>query len=187
VQSRHVVIALAVWLMAAVLAVMAGALARVPPPAVVLGLALALVAMGTAVSPIRSWIKGADLRLFLVPHFVRFVGIVFLVLVGRGILAEAFVTIGWGDVLAAIGAVGLWALGPPRSRRGRAAWFAWNTLGLADMTLLIVTGMRLALADPGQFVLFRQLPLGLLPTFAVPLIIASHVFVYARLLGERRR
>lgn len=62
----------------------------------------------------------------------------------------------------------------------------WNVFGAADMLMLIVTGIRLGRVDPAQFSLFRELPFGLLPTFFVPLIIASHVFIFVRLLAVAR-
>ena len=46
-------------------------------------------------------------------------------------------------------------------------------------------GVRLATDDPSQFAMFRTLPFGLLPTFFVPLIIATHVLMLVRLLRTR--
>jgi hypothetical protein len=69
----------------------------------------------------------------------------------------------------------------------RAGWWAvlgWNVFGLADMALLVVTGIRLVTADPSQFALFRKLPFGMLPTFFVPLIIATHVILFVRLFRD---
>ena len=55
------------------------------------------------------------------------------------------------------------------------------------MMMLVATGIRLGLADPGQLALFRQLPFGLLSTFLVPLIIATHVFIFVKLFARRER
>jgi hypothetical protein len=55
------------------------------------------------------------------------------------------------------------------------------------MALLVLTGIRLATTAPEQFTLFRHLPFGLLTTFAVPLIIATRVFIYIRLFMLRGR
>lgn len=183
VKTKSIAILLVLWLAAAAAAVAAGVLARVAPPLVVLGLALLATLLALTVPALRAWVGTADLRLLLLPHLIRFVGWAFLVLVAKGILAPAFVPIGWGDLVSAVGAIALLAVGAPDTRRAARwwLWFAWNAFGLADMVLLLVTGIRLATTAPEQFALFRQLPFGLLPTFAVPLIIATHVLVFVRL------
>jgi hypothetical protein len=178
---------LAVWFVAATVAVAAGLLARlpVPPPALVLALAAVTVLAGLLWPGARRWLAAVELRYFFLLHLVRFVGIAFLVLVSRGVLVREFVPIGWGDTIAAAGAVVLLLTRPRLSTR--AGWwsvFVWNCLGLADMAVLIATGIRLGSAAPEQFALFLQLPFGLLPTFFVPLIISSHVFVFRRLFAR---
>jgi hypothetical protein len=45
----------------------------------------------------------------------------------------------------------------------------------------------LSSANPGSMHLLRELPLALLPTFAVPLTFAVHVVAFAALLGRSRR
>jgi hypothetical protein len=54
-------------------------------------------------------------------------------------------------------------------------------LGLADILFVVATAARLALADPASMAALLRLPLSLLPTFLVPLIIASHVVLGVRL------
>jgi len=54
-------------------------------------------------------------------------------------------------------------------------------LGLADILFVVVTAARLGVADPESMAALLQLPLSLLPTFLVPLIIASHVILGVRL------
>jgi hypothetical protein len=46
---------------------------------------------------------------------------------------------------------------------------------------VVVTAARLGLADPASMAALLRLPLSLLPTFLVPLIIASHVILGLRL------
>jgi len=46
---------------------------------------------------------------------------------------------------------------------------------------VVVTAARLGVADPESMAALLQLPLSLLPTFLVPLIIASHVVLGVRL------
>lgn len=187
-RTSTVLITLTIWFAVAVVAVAAGFLTRLPfpPPALIVLLAAVTVLIGVLRPGARAWIDAVDWRYFLVPHLVRFVGIVFLVLVSRGVLAREFVPIGWGDTIAVIGAVILLLSSPRLSTRvGWWSVFAWNCFGLADMIQLIVTGIRLGSAEPEQFALFVRLPFGLLPTFFVPLIIATHVFLFMRLFARR--
>lgn len=172
---------LGLWLILAALAVAAGAIQRVPPPLIVITLTTLTLATLLTRPTLRHCIYHCEIRWLLLPHLIRFVGVAFLILVERGTLAPAFIPIGWGDLLAALGALVLLVTPPPRTPRSRLVWLAWNTFGLADMLFLLATGIRLASSDPAQFTLFRQLPLGLLPTFAVPLIISTHILLFLRL------
>ncbi|MBI3885606.1 MAG: hypothetical protein HY302_07745 [Opitutae bacterium] len=63
----------------------------------------------------------------------------------------------------------------------RRAITIWNVIGFVDILLVVGTAARLGLADPAQMRALTYLPLSLLPTFLVPLIIATHVILYARL------
>jgi hypothetical protein len=189
-RTKTVLIVLTLWFVAALVAVRAGFLQRlpVPPPVIVASLALVTILFGLFHRGARAWLDTVDLRSLLLVHLVRFVGIVFLVLVSRGVLAREFVPIGWGDAIAATGAAALLVTRPRLTTRG--GWWAvflWNCAGFADMVLLIITGFRVGSVAPEKFALFLRLPLGLLPTFFVPLIIATHVFVFRRLFGVRRR
>lgn len=178
--KRTIAVVLAVWFVAALLAVRGGLLARLPfpPPLLLAGLALAAIVAGLASRSARQWLLTVDVRHLLVPHLVRFVGVVFLVLVSRGVLTRAFLPIGWGDAISAVGAVLLIIARP----RGRVLLLLWNTFGFIDMLLLLATGIRLGRTAPEEFALFLQLPFGLLPTFFVPLIIATHVFIFIRFI-----
>jgi len=49
---------------------------------------------------------------------------------------------------------------------------------------VVVTAARLATADPESMVALLRLPLSLLPTFLVPLIVASHVVLGVRLARQ---
>src|SRR2546430_1058598 len=69
---------------------------------------------------------------------------------------------------------------PPRAGR-RAAYILWNVLGLADILFVVVTAARLGVTDPESMAALLRLPLSLLPTFLVPLIIASHMVLGVRL------
>ena len=64
-------------------------------------------------------------------------------------------------------------------RRGPV--LAWNVFGLVDIVLVVATATRLGVADPGSMRALLELPLSLLPTFLVPIIIATHIIIFARL------
>lgn len=67
----------------------------------------------------------------------------------------------------------------------RRALLAWNVFGLADMLLVVAGAVRLFVADPTAGAVMQRLPMSLLPTFVVPLVLASHVllFVWLRRTG----
>jgi hypothetical protein len=61
----------------------------------------------------------------------------------------------------------------------------WNTLGLIDIIFVVFSALQFGLKEWQSMHLLRELPLSLLPTFLVPLIIASHVLIFARLARTR--
>lgn len=185
VKTTKVGILLALWLLIAVIAVAAGALHQVFPPAVLMALSALAILSFLAIPPLRAWVFTADLRLLLLPHLYRFVGIAFLFLVAHGQLGEPFRAIGWGDALAALGAMALLLLGRPQLGPGRRpAWLLWNCFGATDIALLLVTAVRAASSAPEKFQLFRNLPFGLLPAYVVPQLVATHVFIFLRLFSK---
>jgi hypothetical protein len=50
-----------------------------------------------------------------------------------------------------------------------------------DILFVVLTAARLALAEPQSMAALLRFPLSLVPTFQVPLIIASHILLFARL------
>jgi len=172
------------WLALAVVAGATGAVARLQKPwpqVVLLGITAGLVIGYRRARGFRAWLDGLSLRTILGLHLSRLVGIYFLVLYGRGELPFAFaVPGGWGDIIAAIGALGVMAATTSFSKR-RLLIGAWNVFGLLDILMVVITAARLYLAEPTSLRALLTLPLSLLPTFLVPLIIASHLLVFRRL------
>ena len=183
-RATTVVAVLLVWLLAAVLAGIAGLIAQLQPPAPQgLLLAITLLSLGALwfVPPIRRWAQVADPRIFVAFHLTRFVGIYFLVLYRQGVLPFAFaVPGGWGDIAIAAFAVVLLIVGPATGTRARA-YVVWNVLGLVDILMVVATAARLTLTDPTSMGALVQWPLSLLITFVVPIIIATHVWLFRRL------
>ncbi len=184
-ESRWVVPSvLGVWLLAATAVGAAGLLVDLLPPwpqVILVGLTLLSLAFLWSDGPVRRWAALVDARLFVAFHITRFVGVYFLVLYGRGQLPYEFAVIGgWGDIIIATLAVLLIATGPPDGPR-RTAYLVWNAAGLADILFVVATATRLTLADPTSLAPMLRLPLSLLITFVVPIVIATHIWLFRRL------
>ena len=174
------------WLLVAI-GVGARGIARTwPPPIVIAVLAAAVLAAAWRLRRFRAWLDGLDLRWLIAFHLTRFVGFYFLYLYARGQLPYDFaVPGGWGDIAVAGLAIVLLLIGPAAGGVRRAAYAVWNVLGLADILFVVVTAVRLGAADPASMAALQRLPLNLLPTFLVPLIIASHLILGVRLARSR--
>ncbi len=188
--DRTAVLALlAAWLAAAIPVARSGALARLEPPGpqlVLLGLTAAFLAIARLWAPLRRVAATVDVRALVAVHASRLVGLRFLALHARGELPWAFaVPGGWGDAAVALVALALVALVDPARPGGRRLYAAWNLFGLADILGIVATAARLAITVPGSMRALMEGPLGLLPTFLVPLIIATHVVLLARLRASR--
>jgi hypothetical protein len=133
------------------------------------------------IESIKGWVLNVDVRWLVLLHVTRlFAGAYFLVLCQRGQLPCAFaLPAGWGDIMVAV--LALAVVGVMRSELARTPWFSWNTLGLIDIIFVVFSALRFGLKDWQSMHALRELPLSLLPTFLVPLIIASHVLIFVRL------
>ena len=180
---RGALLALVVWLLAAVVIGATGLLARlpVPPPAVAGAITLSLLVAIMAAPGFRAEIRRFSLRSFVLFHLTRVAaGGYFLFLYARGTLpAEFALPAGWGDIIVGLAAAAV-ALSciPIRTPWQRAALLTWNTLGLLDILFVLSTGVRLFLGDPVIMASFARLPLALLPTFVVPVVLVTHVLIF---------
>lgn len=176
---------LAAWLVAALGITASGLLARAPVfvlPLSAVGLAaVTLVALVSTASGRRfaRHVARAPLVWF---HAWRVVpGVAFLVLYAQGALPWAFaVPGGIGDTLVALTApIAAWAA----SREGKghlAIYVVWSALGFLDLASVVWHAAAIARVDPESMRLLREFPLGLLPTFAVPLTFVAHVLAFHR-------
>ncbi len=190
-ESRWFIPALLlVWLGAAIGVGGAGALVGLRPPwpqAILVSLTLLSLLLLYRVRPIHSWAMSVDPRIFVAFHLTRFVGIYFLVLYARGELPYEFAVIGgWGDIIVAVAAIPLILTGPSTPRR-RPFYLAWNVVGLVDILFVVATATRLALADPTSLAPLLRLPLSLLITFVVPIVIATHIWLFRRMRNADSR
>ena len=71
------------------------------------------------------------------------------------------------------------------TRIAKTFLLSWNALGLIDIVFVVSSALRFGLKDWQSMHALREFPLSLLPTFLVPLIIASHVLIFVRLIRAR--
>lgn len=142
--------------------------------------ALALIACWK-IGPIGVWALNVDLRWLVLFHLLRLVaGVYFLVLCQRAKLPCAFaMRAGWGDIIVAV--LTLAVVAAMRTEFAKTLLLIWNTIGLLDIIFVVFSALRFGLTDWQSMQALRELPLSLLPTFLVPLIIASHVLIFIRL------
>ncbi len=166
-----------------------GWLRRLPPfgvQAMILGLTGLVLLLYFQTRPLRHWIDALDLRALVLFHVTRFIGIYFLVLYQRGELPRAFaLPAGFGDIIVATMALPV-ALAPLEAGARLRAVRIWNVVGLIDILLVIASATRINLTHPEQLRPLLHLPLSLLPTLLVPLIVATHVIIFARLARTER-
>jgi hypothetical protein len=167
------------WGLAAAVAGGFHAMARVPPlanPIVIAGATVAFASAALVAGWVGEGMRSLGPRGIVAAHTARFVGFYFIWLEGQGRLPREFAErAGWGDVVAATGAVALLLI--PRGRAYRGALFAWNLVGLADLVVAVATAAWLGIARPGSMVEITTLPLALIPLWLVPMLIASHLFL----------
>jgi hypothetical protein len=175
------------WLIVAIVVGNYRLLQRLPMPgvqAVLFGLTGIVLFLYFRLHGLRTWIDQLDLRALVFLHVTRFVGIYFLVLYQRGELPYEFaVPGGWGDIVVAVLALGV-VFAPLDVNLRRRAITIWNVIGFVDIMMVVITAGRIGFATPWRMLALTVLPLSLLPTFLVPLIIATHVIIYLRLRRE---
>lgn len=179
-RARVLAIALA-WFAVAGAVGYSGMLLSLPRPVlqvILFTLTAACLTAYFAAPRVRGGIDALGTKALIAIHVSRFVGAYFLYLHEQGRLPTAFAVYGgWGDIIIAIGATVLLML-PMRGTRVRLLVAAWNLCGLIDICFVVATAGICGVRDPDSMVELASLPLSLLPTFLVPLIIASHVVIF---------
>ncbi len=178
---------LAAWLVLALVFTSAGGFQWVFPPLIAGPLIAALLALYASSARFRSALGALRFEWLVAFHLTRFVGFYFLALHEQGRLPYDFAVIGgWGDIAVAAAAAGLLLI-HARQRVPLGIWQLWNVLGLLDILFVLATGIRSAQADPSAMAPLREFPLGLLPSFVVPLIIFTHLVLLGRLRSRQPR
>jgi hypothetical protein len=179
-------ILLAVWGLAAVAAGSVHLLFHLPPYAVPVLIASLTIGLTVAVSRagwINETVRKISIRQLLAVHVGRFIGLYFVWLYAQGRLPAEFAhRAGWGDVIAAAGALVL-LFWPEGSGFRRALWL-WNIVGLADLLVAVGTAGWLNLTRPGSMIEVAGLPLSLVPLWGVPIYMTSHFVIFRRLGRE---
>lgn len=152
---------------------------------IVLGLTATLLLLHFSVRSIRERVDQLQLRSLVLIHLTRFVGIYFLVLHTRGELPrELAVPAGIGDIVVATMVLPV-VFAPLEPASRLRAITVWNVVGFVDLLIVIGTITRINLTEPARLRPFTELPLSLLPTFLVPILLATHVVIFVRTARER--
>ncbi len=179
--------ALAAWGALSAIAAAAGLITlerRALVPLCIAGATLALVVAYRASEPFHAAVDRVSTAAIVALHAVRFpIGAAFIVEWTRGRLpAEWALHAGPGDMLAGALAVPM-ALALRDGRPHRRALLAWNLLAFADIVSVAAHAQRIVFfsGHPESLLGLMRFPYGMLPTFVVPLVIATHLLVFARL------
>ncbi|MEZ4406540.1 MAG: hypothetical protein R3A52_08705 [Polyangiales bacterium] len=180
-------LALAAWGSLSALAAAAGVFSlerRALVPLCIAGGAVGLIAAYRASGSFRASVDRVSTALIVALHAVRLpIGAAFVYEWTRGRLpAEFALHAGPGDMLAGALAIPM-ALALRDGAPHRRALLAWNVLAFADIVSVAAHAQRIVLFSdhPERLVGLMRFPYGTLPTFVVPLVMATHVLVFARL------
>jgi len=166
------------------------------PPAIALGLFPPLIigGLGLALSrAVRTKVLAIPHTWLIAVQSLRVIGIVFVILLGYRVLPSQFaLPAGCGDfVVGALAPLVAYVLAGERSW-ARPLAVAWNVLGIADLVVALGIG---ALSAPSTIRIFHgspstaamaQLPLSMIPVFAVPIFLLLHTVSLLK-IGRARR
>lgn len=184
-NSTSILTAISLWFVLALAFGLAGLPQYLTPPLpqlILFSLTGLLLLLFWKQPAFQAWAMSINVRALILIHVTRFVGFYFLWLHARGELPGEFaIKAGWGDIAVAVTALLVVSLAPTH---GKSAWTwiaLWNAFGLADILMVVMTAVYLGVNNPASLGAFLKLPMCLLPTFLVPIIIASHIVIFVRL------
>lgn len=161
-----------------------------PPWPTILSVVVPLAAFGglyASHAGFRSFALGFDLRILVLLHATRTVGLGFVFLYFHDLLPAIFaLPAGVGDALAAFGALAL-GIALYRGPVAKGWVAAWNGYGLADFIVALSIGI--AVSQPGLAALaggvsmapMQSFPVGMIPAFFVPFYIITHIIIALQL------
>lgn len=186
-MKRHMIlVGMMMWLAIAVIVSGLGIPQKLQPPIpqlILAALTVILLILSFVHSPLRTWVMEADWRAIVELHLIRAIaGAGFLWAGSHHRFPEQFAKMaGQGDIAVAV--LGLLVILFVSPHRSYAPWIygIWNTLGLLDILHVVADAARSANADPASMAQLLKPPFALLPLFVVPILIASHVWLYERI------
>lgn len=194
-QRVRIVIWLAAWYVVVVLMAASGVLTYprgLGAPglgAAVVAPLVALVVIVLRSTSLRKALREIPLSVLVGVHAIRILGVFFLALYAQGRLPAPFAPLaGWGDTITGLVAIPLtWWLARGKAVAHPMLWL-WNSFGLLDLVTAIGLGavsapgpVQLITASPGT-ALMTTLPWLIIPAFIVPLLAATHLAIYYRLI-----
>jgi len=197
-ESNRIRALLVIWTLASTVWAASDMMRQLPPiaiPLIIWGTTLLVFALVSTSSAMRRSLSSLNLEWAFVVHAVRApVGLVFLIMGERGMLAPLFVAVaGVGDILAGLGA--LIALAAWRGVYQRTSWaplawwtvLVWNIFGLTDILLVFVTAQQILFfgGGPDAMAGFFIFPMPMIPSLLVPLVLLTHGWVFVRLTRIR--
>ncbi|MGH8678616.1 MAG: hypothetical protein ACREUQ_09740, partial [Burkholderiales bacterium] len=199
-NSKLAAIAIASWATLAAVLLSAGVFRPTPgepsiafPAAVIAPLAI-FVILYQVVSRFRSFVLGLDTRLITIMQSWRVLGLMFIQLYWLGLLPGLFAyPAGLGDAAIGISAplVALALIANP-ARVAARGFVLWNLLGILDFVVALTAGTLMSgtwphfVADGPSTRLMREFPLGMIPTFLVPLFAMLHLSAIFHARAARR-
>ena len=157
--------------------------------AAVLAPIVALVVVVLRSTSLRRALREVPLPLLVGVHAIRILGVFFLILYAQGRLPAPFAPLaGWGDTITGLEAIPLtWWCARGKTVAAPLFWL-WNTFGMLDLVTAIGLGavsapgpLQLITAAPGTTIM-TTLPWLIIPAFIVPLLAATHLAIYYRLI-----
>ena len=147
-----------------------------------------------SINAFRNWVLGLDMRHLILLHSWRMVGMGFVFLFFHERLPALFaLPAGLGDAAAAMGAIFLGiALYERAATVSHKRVYLWNTFGLIDFVIAVSLGVMTRAGELLHFSgtvgseIMGTFPLALIPGFAVPFYVITHLIIYAQLRQMQR-
>lgn len=189
---RTVWTVLGTWFIAATLLALAVPITSLPGPLVptmILGTLLTWLGLYRASADVRAYLSTVPLWVPIAYNVIRLpIGIGFLIESAAGRMpASVAIPGGWGDIAAGALALVVLPWSGAKTRLARRLVLCWNALALADILMVIFRAQRVILFGEGPSVMqnFAEFPYAWLPGFIVPMVLASHLWLFARVRWGR--
>ena len=200
VVGRSVLLICISWLMAVVAMALSGgfdAAVGERPIAILFAVLTPVVLFSlsyVSINAFRNWVLGLDMRHLILLHSWRMVGMGFVFLFFHERLPALFaLPAGLGDAAAAMGAIFLGiALYERAATVSHKRVYLWNTFGLIDFVIAVSLGVMTRAGELLHFSgtvgseIMGTFPLALIPGFAVPFYVITHLIIYAQLRQMQR-